>query len=327
MQILSQFQRQYSNIINLTTERSALASRILELALNRTGKSVDNQSAPKNQIDSAVVATQSPAVIVQQISDAHENINLMSGILRENQSQTKLSPAEVERTKQMLQKDISQYNSDIKLLSLLVGRPISSQDISQLGATNLGKTNVRSVPALTLPPTTVGTTIRTTSAQLPATFRSVPMFKPLLNSEMAFKPLAERETAFKPLTDKETQFLDALQQIQTTTTTTTTTQRAKAVSRSQEAVIAALLRQQGIGPNNQVPIEVNQMILEGDSGFNLLHICRKSSSSCLSATSISSYRAQRFDRSRHCHRCDVNLVHSWMVKNNFKSQKSVNEQF
>lgn len=167
---------------------------------------------------------------------------MMNGILMVNQAEgtaKKLSPAEIERTKNLLQKDISQYNSDIKLLSLLLGRPVNSQDISKLAATNLGKTNIRSVPTLTLPSTTAFTTERTTVKTTRASLsRSTP--------------------EFKPLTEKETKFLEALEEIQTTKAPTTTTTRS--VSKSQEALIAALLRQQGFGPNNQVPIEVSLMI-------------------------------------------------------------------
>lgn len=193
----------------------------------------------------------------------------MNGILKQNQQgdgSKKLSVSEIERTKQMLQKDISQYNNDIQLLSLLVGRPVSSQDISKLAATNLGRGNDRSVPILTTPTTTASSqrsTFRSTRA--PSFSSSVP--------------------AFKPLTDKETQFLEALEQIQTTkapttTTTTTTTERVKPVSKSQEAIIAALLRQQGFGPNNQVPIEVN--LLENVSMKNKLILTsnRKFFSNC-----------------------------------------------
>lgn len=181
---------------------------------------------------------------MKQISEKRDNINMMNGILKQNQQgdgTKKLSASEIERTKQMLQKDISQYNNDIQLLSLLVGRPVSSQDISKLAATNLGRGNVRSVPNLTTPTTTVAPTQRSTfrSTRAPSISSTIP--------------------AFKPLTDKETQFLEALKQIQTTKapTTTTTTEKVKTVSKSQEAIIAALLRQQGFGPNNQVPIEVN----------------------------------------------------------------------
>lgn len=241
------FQRQYADIINLTTEKGALANRILELALNRTGKSVDPKPAERNNVESSessiVKVTQSPETVVKHISNTRDKIEMMNGILLMNQADStakKLSPAEVERTKSMLQKDISQYNSDIKLLSLLLGRPVSSQDISKLAATNLGKTNVRSVPTLTSPSTTAYTTIRTT----------VRTTKP---------PPSSSIPEFKPLTEKESEFLDALEKIQTTETPTTTT-TTKAVSKSQEALIAALLRQQGFGPNNQVPIEVSLII-------------------------------------------------------------------
>lgn len=174
----------------------------------------------------------------------------MSGVLKQNREETnqkKLSPNEVERTRQMLQKDISQYNNDIQLLSLLVGKPVTDQDISKLAATNLGLSirgnNIRSV----------GATRPTTTATTTTTLRTTP--KPtqsfLLTSTLP---------VFKPLSDRESQFLQALEQIQTTstsTTTSTTTERPRTISKSQEAIIAALLKQQGIGPNNQIPIEVN----------------------------------------------------------------------
>lgn len=261
--IFSLLQRNYAGIINLTTERSALANRILELALNRTGKSVP-KSATKNQVDlpqpTFVRPTQSPETVVKQISDTRDNINLMNGVLRQNQDENnpkKLSPSELERTKQMLQKDISQYNSDIKLLSLLVGKPITNQDISKLAATNLGLSvrgnSIRSVAASTLLPTTSTATLRTT-----------PKFTPISSSTSTIP-------AFKPLSVKESEFLQALEQIQTTsttTTTTTTTERPRTVSKSQEAIIAALLKQQGFGPNNQIPIEVTFECFSRRSSIN-----------------------------------------------------------
>lgn len=243
------FQRQYANIINLTTERSAIANRILEMALNRNGKSVSSKANPTNQIEAAkpsiAETTESPAEVVKKISETRDNINMMSGIIKQYQdggAAKKLSAAEIARTKQMLQKDISQYNNDIQLLSLLVGRPVSNQDISQLASANLGRASVRSIPELTLPPATLPTTIRTT----------VRVTQPRVTASTSPIP------AFKPLSPKETQFLEALEQIQTTKTTTTTTERTKSVSKSQEALIAALLKQQGFGPNNQVPIEVTK---------------------------------------------------------------------
>jgi hypothetical protein len=223
-----------------------LANKILELALNRTSKSVNNNQASNNIVESMRPApfttTQSPVVVVNKIMDRQKDINLMDTIIQQNQNgnaQMKLSPEDVERTKAMLQKDIQQYNSDLKLLSLLIGRPLGPQDIAKLAATNLGK------PAIKTAATTPATTTTTTSA--------IPKFA--------------------NLSDEESKFLLALQQIQTTrkattsttstttTTTTTTTQRPTTRTRSQEAIIAALLKEQGIGPGvgNQIEIEVSNL--------------------------------------------------------------------
>jgi hypothetical protein len=224
--------------------------------MNRTAKSAP-KTATQNQIDFVQLAqpTQSPETVVKQISEARDKINLMSGVLKESldsRNPQKLSQSELERTRQMLQKDINQYNSDIKLLSLLVGKPVTDQDISKLAATNLGLSvrgnAIRSVTASTTRPTTTSTTTSTTT-----TLRTTP------KTTQTFA-MTSVIPAFKPLSDRESQFLQALEQIQTTSTSTTstTTERAKIVSKSQEAIIAALLKQQGIGPNNQIPLEVNQ---------------------------------------------------------------------
>lgn len=218
------------------------------MAQNRNAKSVGSESTSNSDtiLLKASASTQSPETVVKHISETRDNINLMNGILRENQAGSalaKLSPADVERTKQMLQKDITQYNNDIQLLSLLVGRPVSSKDISELATTNLGRASVRSVPALSSLPATRATTTTTTTVRSTTRTTSAP-------------PSTSSIPAFKPLTDDETKFLQALEQIQTTKTTTTTTERIKPISLSQEAVIAAILKQQGIGPNNQIPIEV-----------------------------------------------------------------------
>lgn len=246
-------QRQYANIINLTTERSTFANKILELALNRTGKSVDKISAAaRNQFeipkDTIISTTQSPAVMVQKISEMQNNINMMNGIIFENEEESpvkKLDPQDIERTKQMLEKDISTYNNDIKLLSLLLGRPISAQDIPKITSTapnNLGNSVIRGTPAVTtrrITPTTKASTI--------------PTFRPMPTPTMP---------AFKPLSSREEELLLALNNIQspTTTTTTTTTTQRPVLAKSQEAVLAALLKQQGIGPNNnQLPIDVSPL--------------------------------------------------------------------
>jgi hypothetical protein len=220
--------------------------------MNRTAKSAP-KTATQNQIDLVQLAqpTQSPETVVKQISEARDKINLMSGVLKESldsRNPQKLSQSELERTRQMLQKDINQYNSDIKLLSLLVGKQVTDQDISKLAATNLGLSvrgnAIRSVAASTTRPTT--TTTSTTTTTTTTTMRTTPKTTQTFAMTSAIP-------AFKPLSDRESQFLQALEQIQTTSTSTsTTTERPKTVSKSQEAIIAALLKQQGIGPNNQI---------------------------------------------------------------------------
>lgn len=223
-----------------------MASRILELALNRTGKSVE-KTAARNQLDlpKDIVVTQSPQVVAEHMSETQGNIDMLNGILKANQnlasSTKKLSAGEIERTKQMLQKDVAQYNNDLQLLSLLVGKPVSPSDLTKLASANLGRGSIRSAQVATSPVTSASTTsVKTTQAI--TTSSLVP--------------------GFKPLTLQESKFLAALEQIQTTkapTTTTTSTERIKTVSKSQEALIAALLREQGIGPNNQIPIEVTAL--------------------------------------------------------------------
>lgn len=221
--------------------------------MNRTGKSVDEKTtAARNQFeipkDTIISTTQSPVVMVQKISEMQNNINMMNGIIYENEEESpvaKLDPQDIERTKQMLEKDISTYNNDIKLLSLLLGRPISANDIPKLTAVApnvLGNSVIRGTPAVT---TRRSTTTRATS--------TVPTFRPMPTPTLP---------AFKPLSSREEELLLALNDIQsprTTTTTTTTTQRP-ALAKSQEAVLAALLKQQGIGPNNnQLPIDVSSL--------------------------------------------------------------------
>jgi hypothetical protein len=181
----------------------------------------------------------------------------MKEILNKNKDtqseSTKLSQEDIERTKQMLQKDIAQYNQDLQLLSLLVGKPLSSQDVNKLATTNLGKITFRS--SQTQPTTT-------TPKASPITTR-IPAFSRLPTTTTTSIP------AFKPLNDNESNFLKALEGIkstatsttQTTTESTTTTiaTTRKSISqnpKSQEALIAAYLKQQGIGPNSQIPIDV-----------------------------------------------------------------------
>lgn len=240
----------------MTTDKPTLANKILELALNRTSKSVvDSKSSSNNQLENIKPApfatTQSPAVVMTKMKGIEENINLLSTIITENQkrdSSVRLSPQEIEKTKQMLQKDVVQYNKDVQLLSLLIGRPLNTNDIAKLAATNLGKSQVK--PPLTS--SSLVTTTTTTTRQTSSSTSPIP--------------------AFKQLSDEEVKFLQALQKIQTTraittsTIPTTTPPNISTRSKSQEAILAELLKQQGIGPNlkqigNQIPLDVSLFLI------------------------------------------------------------------
>lgn len=171
--------------------------------------------------------------MVQKITDMQDDISLLTGILSANsiagseKPAMKLSKEEISRTKQMLQKDIQSYNDDVKLLSLLVGRPIKADDLTQLAGGvfpgNSGRNVIRATPqqvTVTLPPPTT----------------TIPPFKPMLSA-------------------RENELIEAIKQIQSTRAVTTTT---LSPVKSREAVLAALFKEQGIGPNNNIlPVDVS----------------------------------------------------------------------
>lgn len=223
----------------------------------------------------------------------------MSSVILENQKnspQMRLSPLEVEKTKKMLQKDVMQYNNDIQLLSLLIGRPLNAQDLEKLAKTNLGKASTR------IPTPTTSQTTTTTSRVTP---------QPTTRQSTASSSIIP---AFKALSSDEKKFLEALQQIQTTraaSTTTTTQSTVPTRSRSQEAIIAALLRQQGIGPsingNNQVQLDV--ILISHKKIHSINKICyRKYWSNCQLTARIEALLSLRrqFDHSHPCHRWEGN---------------------
>lgn len=231
-------QRQYSKLINLSTGKSDFANRILELALNRTGKSFNATKETANEIE------KDPVQMVHKISDMQDDINMMNNILMENADKEsmagkpKLSEKDMQRTKQMLQKDVAQYNNDLQLLSLLLGRPVKAEDIPKL-TQNIP--NGLGNPTTPVPKTTTSTTTRKPTTSIRKTTTVPPPFSPLSNDEI--------------------KILEAINKIQSTRVIITTTRKPvviPALGRSQEAVLADLLKQRGIGPlNNQIPVDVS----------------------------------------------------------------------
>jgi hypothetical protein len=268
--------RQYSQIINLSTGKSDFAQRILQLALNRTGKSFNGTSDIPSTTTSVkpMVTTEDPVKMVEKISNMQDDINMMNNILMENADKEsmigkpKLSSKELERTKQMLEKDVRQYNNDLQLLSLLLGRPINPNEVSKLTQNipnSLGKgNNIPSSKSITTSKFTTRTTQRPTTTTTTSTTTTT--LKPTTTTTL---PQLNR------LTEQEIKLLEALNRVQSTNAVTTTRKTTVRTTkrplqlpplggRSQEAVLAELLKQRGIGPlNNQIPVD---QLLEQLSG-------------------------------------------------------------
>lgn len=183
--------------------------------------------------------------MVQKISDMQDDINMMSNILVENSNKAamadkpKLSSNELDRTKQILDKDIQQYNNDLKLLSVLLGRSVKPEDIPKLTANIPGGLSQTKLSTTPVTPTTVASTTKTAPP-------------------------------FVPLSDREVKLLEAINKIQSTTAATTT-RKPSLNGKSQEAVLAALLKERGIGPNNVSPeVTIFVKFSESISNFFIL---------------------------------------------------------
>lgn len=175
------------------------------MALNRTGKvtAFDEKSLTRdispNSINSNSIPIEKPA----------------------------LTKAEIEKGKQ----DIETINSDLLLLSTLLGRPVSANDLPSITQQFGGGASVtagsgsrrRVVPSSTTTSTTSTTTTTTTTAK-PAIVKEVE----LLQSILGVKPNTIQEE-----------------------------RRPEYYGKTDDAILATILKQQGIGPtHNNIPIEV-----------------------------------------------------------------------
>lgn len=152
----------------------------------------------------------------------------------EDPDKPKLSKAEIARGQQ----DIQTINNDLKLLSTLLGRPISVNELptitqqfgggSKSGNSNAGsgRGNSRRTPttaATTVPPTTTTTTTTSTTTRKPDIVREAELLQSLLRQ----------------------------QQQQSDT-------RPEYYGKTDDAILATILKQQGIGPShNNLPIDVS----------------------------------------------------------------------
>lgn len=133
-----------------------------------------------------------------------------------------LSKAEIERGKQ----DIETVNSDLKLLSTLLGRPISPNDLPQL-TQQFGSGTSSEGPKKRYPSSTSTTS---TTTQKPAIVKEVELLQSLLRS---------------PNKDIKSQVGSD-----------------EYYGNTDEAILATILKQKGIGPShNNVPIEVIEVVV------------------------------------------------------------------
>lgn len=172
------------------------ANKIIQLAINRTGKSTIK--LPSNE------------------QPSNNNV-LHPNSIASTSGKPTLSKTEIERGKQ----DIETISSDLKLLSTLLGRPISPNDLPQLTQQFGGGTS-SSVPQKRYPSSTPSTTSTT---KPPAIVKEVELLQSLLRSPNKDIKSQVGSDEFYGNTD--------------------------------EAILATILKQKGIGPShNNIPIEV-----------------------------------------------------------------------
>lgn len=135
-----------------------------------------------------------------------------------------------------LEKDIQSYNNDISLLSTLLGRPIKSNDLSSL-------TKQYTKPPVTRPSFTTRSTLPTTTAfssRKPDSGDQLPKSTSKLNDVDLLQELLLKNDRAKSLQSSQALVVPEF------------------YGKSNEAVLAAILKQQGIGPTNtDLKINVN----------------------------------------------------------------------
>lgn len=175
------------------------------MAINRTGKS-------RNSADA--------------IDDADHANTIEKPLER-----TKLSKEELERGKQ----DVASINNDLKLLSTLLGRPISANDLPKIANQFGGKTSAPLDSTVSIKSTTT-TTTTTTSTKKPAILREVELLQTLLQRQN--EKNEKNSVKDSNLLIAEPEPIDTY-------------------GKTNDAILATLLKQQGIGPaHNNIPVEV-----------------------------------------------------------------------
>jgi hypothetical protein len=232
-------QREYAKFIppkKTTPLPFLLPNRIDDPAVNRTGKSVDNRISLQD-IQSIIASQETkdidPAELLSLINKRKTEATTQATTTTTTTTTLKprLSVQEFEQTRQALQREEAAYNQNLKLLSTLLGRPVSPDEVQKLA-----QQITPSTPAFRpMPPTTRRTTTTTTTTR-----RTTPQAR-------------------------DSEELDQLKYIQDVLSTQqATTVAPDFYGKSNDALLAALLKQRGLSPiNNDLPLNVSDGIEGG----------------------------------------------------------------
>lgn len=167
--------------------------------------------------------------------DQKESTDDLALDLLRSRSTTTTSPRPINSFKELKKqrnehdKDLQQLNDDLKLLSALLGRPISVAEIPSL-VNQVGKSTG---PSTVMPIAKAKSIIRSTASTAP--------------------PQTTRQT-----TTTTPEIFDVAKYLQQSAQASSSTLNPSLYGKSNEAVIASLLKEQGIGPeNNNIPIDVS----------------------------------------------------------------------
>lgn len=219
------FQREYSKLVTfkpVTEKTNFLVNQIAD-QITRGGKSADLSNAV-NSLDSTTEKKPIESDLRQRTGAAPTSTAKPKAIS---------SLSEFQKQKVQHDKDIKMLQEDLKLLSALLGRPISVAEIPSL----LNQVGRSTGPSTVSPKNVVRSTASTASVTRPAS--------------QTWTPATVLDTA---------KYVEAA--------VSTSVSPPNYYGKSNEAIIAALLKEQGIGPeNNNLPIDVSCTFLLQTENF------------------------------------------------------------
>lgn len=227
-------QRQYSRLVTFkpaTDNPNKLSSQLndLGIAVPRGGKSAGG-AASFNTLEAD--AKPKPDDVALELLRLRSTSTVAPTMKTTTSARPINSFKEFQKQQNEHDNDLKQLNDDLKLLSALLGRPISVAEIPSL-VNQVGKSTAPS----TLTPVTKPKTTRTTTPSTTTTTR------------------VQSTTSKLPEVFDVAKYLQQNSQVGSTASASTSS--PSVYGKSNEAVIAALLKEQGIGPeNNKIPIDV-----------------------------------------------------------------------